>query len=227
MSFFDAIDRLKKTDSTSNHGKSDQPEPEKAHQRAPKEGDECQGEEEIAVSHNITPATGPKKSTDQATKRNRKPERLSFLRPCPICKGRLFIYGSRGGFFCSNCTPHIEGQPVEATGPDRLQSNQGVDSTLPLGFTPQASTRSLGENPENFKAAWPWIKVNMQDLLKAGWTRAALVRRGKLRYPCGNWGVAWFSVWKIEGLVIEIGRNGKIVFTFESCGRKITQAAYP
>ncbi len=44
------------------------------------------------------------------------PEKLKFLKPCPICGGRDFIHGHEGGFFCISCQPGIEGLPVLALG---------------------------------------------------------------------------------------------------------------
>lgn len=45
-----------------------------------------------------------------------RPEKLNFLKPCPICKGVTFTHRDQGGFFCNNCQPGIEGRPVIATG---------------------------------------------------------------------------------------------------------------
>lgn len=80
---------------------------------------------------------------------------------------------------------------------------------------------------ENFTAAWPWIKNNIQRLLDEGWTRAALLRRSKYRWPCGPWGLAWLSAWTKNDVSITIGRKGSVVFTYTSCDRRITQSALP
>ncbi len=38
-----------------------------------------------------------------------------LLKPCPICHGRYFIHGSRGGYFCTICQPDAKpGKPVKA-----------------------------------------------------------------------------------------------------------------
>lgn len=211
MGFFDTIDRLKKTDTTSKSIE------DKANQ----------AKEEKTTLASSTPVPIPKKRPDQATQRTEKTERLAFLRPCPICKGRSFVYGSRGGFFCSTCTPRIEGQPVEATGPERKQNNQGVvKSTGPNGSTPQISTSRLGENPDNFKAAWPWLKSNLDALLSAGWTKAALFRRGKHRYPTGAWGAAWSDAWTRNNTSISINKNGDISIIYNGQGRTVIQTIY-
>lgn len=78
---------------------------------------------------------------------------------------------------------------------------------------------------ENFAAAWPWIKEHLQVLLANGWSRAALIGRGKLRHPVGSWGVAWLSVWRKPLLTVEIDNHGAIVFTYPIRGRLITKTA--
>lgn len=37
-----------------------------------------------------------------------------FLKPCPLCHGRDFIHGIRGGYFCVNCQPGQHGELVKA-----------------------------------------------------------------------------------------------------------------
>jgi len=166
----------------------------------------------------------------------KRPEDLSFLSPCRICGSRDFFFTLEHGFSCRACHPESTGLHVKATG-DPPEFSGPVDQGNGQEIHPRTETATSSllqsrcsiplEAQQNFTAAWPWIKENMQVLLGAGWTRARLVRRGRFRHPMGNWGIAWNSVWKTEGLFIEIGRNGRIVFTFESCGRKVTQAAYP
>jgi len=36
-----------------------------------------------------------------------KPPIEPLLKPCPICKGRDFIHGHRGGYFCITCQPNV------------------------------------------------------------------------------------------------------------------------
>lgn len=213
MGFFDTIDRLKSTETKLRPiiiTDQDSQEDEKKRQ------------------------TGPfqvKKKT------NSKPERLSFLRPCPLCDGKKFVYGNAGGFFCLVCQPGIMGVPVEAGGADRQKPDPDaviqVDAEKhgkdePGGFQNQGTSRNTPsvQIQSHFKAAWPWIRSKLPELLAARWTRAALFQRSKYRYPTG-WGIAWFSIWNQDALVVTTGKNGEIFFTFQSCGRTITQTARP
>ena len=165
---------------------------------------------------------------------NRKPERLSFLAPCPVCHGRAFLNIDGGGFVCRTCTPGLFGYPVEAAGPDRPPvEDKDIDLRLasdhhdtaaapqPVGCEPTEDQRA------HFAAAWPWVKENKAALLAGGWTMAALVRRAKFRWPYGPWGVAWLPAWSKPEVVVTIGRRGAISFTFPSSGRTITQISQP
>lgn len=183
------------------------------------------------------PAASPQKKTMA------KPEKLSFLRPCPICGGRKFIYGAAGGFFCVVCQPGIQGQPVEATGPERdpggrelegrnlrddLEIGPGTQGPYPeisskLSIAPERE-KITGLEQQNFAAAWPVLKELMPTLLAAGWSRAALLRRGKHR---GGRGLAWLPVWQKHGLVATVGTHGQLFLTFESGSRKVQQTAWP
>lgn len=127
------------------------------------------------------------------------PEKQYFLPPCGSC----------------------EGQQPEAVPP------LIVGSVVKISLLSTPVSRMVTSEQENFVAAWPWIKNNLEKLLAAGWTRAALFCRGKLRHPVGNWGIAWLSVWRRPMLTVKINSRGAIVFIFEICGRRITQAAYP
>ena len=162
---------------------------------------------------------------------NRKPERLSFLAPCPVCHGRSFVHIEGGGFACRTCQPRLFGYPVEATGPEGHTPDRdpelftaGWSNDVPA---PQLPTRN--QPPEealaHFAAAWPWIRKHRAALLAAGWTMAALVRRAKYSWPCGPWGVAWLPVWSKPGVKTSLARNGKIQFVYESNGRTIKQTA--
>lgn len=165
---------------------------------------------------------------------NAKPEKLSFLRPCPLCGGRHFIYGPAGGFSCVTCQPGISGLPVEAAGPDRqpttpqhpagiLADNQ-IQTALGGNCTAPLTRRTTSQDERNFSVAWLWIKDKMPILLAAGWSRAALLRRGKHR---GAWGIAWLSVWRKPSLAVTVGVHGEIIFTYQSGDRKIKQTAFP
>jgi len=197
MGFFDTIDRLK--DAETEHLP-----PGKISSRAGR----------ITQAMEVRPAKGA--------------EKLNFLRPCPLCNGRNFIFGKNGGFFCPTCQPGIPGTPVEAGGPDRQDSEKeaGFPLKSETGFPGSVKADTTDQERAYFATAWSWIKGNMPDLLKAGWTRAALLKRSKYRYPTG-WGIAWFQVWHQEGLVVTIGEKGKIIFSFFVCGKEITQTATP
>lgn len=172
----------------------------------------------------LPPANLPQRKTGS------KPEKLSFLKPCPICANRNFIYGTSGGFFCVTCQPGIPGQPVEAAGPDR-QAPQSQEPTKKLedefsggyGNSP-AAKRIPRKERENFEEAWRWIKEQVPILISNGWSRATLLRRGKHR---GARGVAWLSVWGKPTLTLAIGIHGEIIFTFQSGDREIQQSAFP
>ena len=163
----------------------------------------------------------------------RKPERLAFLQPCPLCEGRQFIHGAGGGFYCVTCQPGQQGQPVEAAGPDRQAPTITPEDLEPAGDvdTPhQAGTADTGPTEAqraHFRAAWAWITKNREPLLAAGWTPATLFRRARYHWPYGTWGVAWLPVWDRPGLAVTIGPRGAIVFTYPSHGRTITQTAHP
>lgn len=163
---------------------------------------------------------------------NRKPERLSFLSPCPVCHGRAFLHIDGGGFTCRTCQPGLFGYPVEATGADRKAPTITPEDLKPASDidTPHqddtASTEPTAQQRAYFRAAWPWITKKREILLAAGWTPATLFRRAKYRWPSGPWGVAWLPVWSRPGVEVTIGQRGEIVFTYSSSGRVITQAAH-
>lgn len=188
-----------------------------------------QGSAQKNVEKVESPSSPP--AVESSLKSPAKSEKLSFLKPCPICAGRNFVLGAQGGFFCAVCQPEIPGQPVEATGPDREKTDLNLDFQTIGGIeaTPGRNDTHLiaGQERENFMAAWPWIKERMPDLLAGGWSRAALLRRGKFRHPSGNWGVAWLSVWKQPALTVTIGNNGSIIFHFLSNDRTIRQKSNP
>ncbi len=192
----------------------------------------------------ISPSPGQKNTPDPAQTRKkyvpkqaklpkkprqkRKPERLSFLFPCPICQGTSFVHGNAGGFYCKTCQPGIEGHLVEATGknkPERITTKAAAgDDQIP---GPKPMDRAGELQQQAFAVAWPWIKENKAQLLSAGWTMAALVRRGKFKWPYGKWGVAWLSVWIREGATFSLGSRGEIIFSFQNNGKTVKQTAFP
>jgi len=214
MGFFDTIERLKNA-----------------------EAEQLQPEE---ISDQVNQGTGTKRQagTFQTEKKaGRRPERFSFLRPCPLCGGINFIFGNEGGFFCQVCQPGTIGTPVEAGGADRQLPDQEAVLQVGSGENEQNTFRgsrlsgtgkdtTTKQERGHFAAAWPWINGNILELLAAGWTRAALLQRSKYRYPTG-WGIAWFPIWQQNALVVTIGKNGEIIFIFQVCGKTITQTARP
>ena len=58
-----------------------------------------------------------------------------------------------------------------------------------------------------FLIAIVWIRDNLSELLRVGWTRAALLRRGRFSYPCGNWGIAWLDVWGKDDVHTDIDKE--------------------
>ena len=172
-------------------------------------------------------ASGPRPADQAHSKAHSKPEKLSFLRPCPICRGRNFIYGSAGGFFCAVCQPGIQGQPVEATGPERQPAgpeHEGQEAEGLYSSCLRPEVERIDQEKGNFAAAWPLLKEMMPALLAAGWSRAALLRRRKHR---GTRGVAWLPVWRKPALAVTVGGHGEIIFTFKSGDREIKQTAWP
>jgi hypothetical protein len=173
-----------------------------------------------SASQDTGTQTQPRASQPEK-KAERRRQRFSFLRPCPLCGGKKFIHGQKGGFFCQLCQLGIIGTPVEAGGPDRQKQDQEAG---PSGGSSHDNTMSQARG--YFLTAWSWIKGNMPELLKAGWTRAALLQRSKHKYPL-TWGVAWFSIWHEDAFDVTIGPKGEIVFSFQACGKTITQTARP
>lgn len=188
----------------------------------------------LGVSKESDPAKWQPSPVEIAERRrilNRKPERLSFLAPCPVCHGRSFLHIDGGGFVCRTCQPGFFGYPVEATGPDRQAPNLDPE-LLPAGESrdiPAIRQPVDNQPPEealaHFAVAWPWVKKHRSALLAAGWTMAALVRRARYRWPCGPWGLAWLPVWSKPGVMVTLVRDGKIQFAYESNGRTIKQIA--
>ena len=126
-------------------------------------------------------------------------------------------------------TPATE--KAESAGPEqRLQPMAPPVDPQPDALPERARpVKLLGEDRDNFSAAWPWLRTNLGDLFATGWTRAGLFRRGENRYPVGRWGVAWLPVWRRPGLsVTVVDGTGAILFRFDGTdGRPIVQSAHP
>ena len=126
---------------------------------------------------------------------------------------------------------HLPIPPAIATAPPKAPARDHHQTTAE-DSGPVTWRLSLAETDEPteqqivyFRAAWLWIKENKSALLAAGWNVAALVRRGRCRWPYGSWGVAWLPTWIIPDLAVSIGRMGEIVFIFPYSGRTIKQTA--
>lgn len=159
-----------------------------------------------------------------------KVEKLSFLKPCSLCNGRNFISKQKGGFFCIKCQPNEKGIRVFAAG-NRKNTKNESDTHLNQARKNEARPQRKGtaEKRHHFQTSFPWIMEHLAELQKAGWTRPALFRRGKHRFPIGEWGVAWYPIWTESNLKINIcKRSSAIRFSFVGTdGRAISQAAYP
>lgn len=157
-----------------------------------------------------------------------KQEKLKFLRPCPLCQGRYFTYGQKGGFYCETCQPGIAGSPVYATGKERRKI-QAVGSIKIQAQSQKypAQTRKGKSEKECFKIGFPWIMEHLKELLACGWTKPELFSRSRHKWCVGDWGVAWLPIWARQKVDIKIQSTGAIHFIFKSGGRIVTQSAYP
>jgi len=53
---------------------------------------------------NFLPETDPQKlHNEKASCADQTPEKVDWLKPCPICSGHLFTESDRGGYFCCEC----------------------------------------------------------------------------------------------------------------------------
>ena len=166
--------------------------------------------------------------TSKNRKSKPKPEKLKFLKPCPICAGREFTHGKKGGFFCNFCQPGIDGHRVVALGYRKPRGSEKKLIRVEQRHGKAAIKSNRREGPEkHLQAAFPWIMEHLPELLEAGWTRPELFRRGTRKWPVGNWGVAWGTAWKKENLVVTVGHKGELIFTFTSGGRESVQRCFP
>lgn len=79
-----------------------------------------------------------------------------------------------------------------------------------------------------YKSGRVWILVHLDELLAAGWTRQGLFRAGRFRYPCGEWGLAWASLW-INPILggVAMDKDGTVVFELHEAGRVVRQTSRP
>lgn len=102
------------------------------------------------------------------------------------------------------------------------QPNQVVSGT-PAYFKKSIRPEAMG----CFKIGFPWLRDNLADLLRAGWTRRELFGRGRYKWPIGNWGTAWLPFWGDPSRVVSIGISGQLIFSFITHSGQAQQTAWP
>ncbi len=81
-----------------------------------------------------------------------------LVKPCPLCGGRSFIHGHRGGYFCLSCQPDVRpGKPIRAGGRRNQPVKLTIDNNAILtGYTPELYRELTGkftlDNPAYLKA---------------------------------------------------------------------------
>ena len=81
---------------------------------------------------------------------------------------------------------------------------------------------------EAWKTSRPWLLDHLPELDSHGWTRSQLFRAGRIKYPCGPWGVAFSRNWLRPDVQVTIEPDGAISWTWvEPTGKEITQASRP
>ena len=173
--------------------------------------------DEITKEQSVSTQIQQYSKESPSEKKKKYVDRLKFLKPCKKCGGRYFTHCRYTGFHCSDCHPEIIGDPAYALGnPDQNRLREAP----PKKETPKSN--GICEK------ALIWTNTNLKELLKAGWTRPELYRRGKLKRPYGNWGVIWLSVWSREGVRVKLDKqSSRIIFSFTSGNREISQSASP
>ena len=77
-----------------------------------------------------------------------------------------------------------------------------------------------------WKTSRPWLLDHLPELDSHGWTRTKLFRAGRIKYPCGPWGVAFSRNWLRPDVQVTIEPDGAISWTWtEPTGKEITQAS--
>lgn len=106
-----------------------------------------------------------------------------------------------------------------------------ITSTQWGGKTPPHHITSLSHCPPDalasFRIGYSWLNDRLDELLVAGWTRAELFRRGRYRWPIGDWGAAWLSSWSDPEKDASLGTRGEIVFSFKNATGQVQQTAWP
>jgi hypothetical protein len=130
-------------------------------------------------------APKPLKPTDQTRANLATVE--SNLKPCSLCNKCDFIHGNQGGYFCTNCQPGHEGEPVLAGGKRSVTDLKGDDLGLSLPEDNHSAPARIprGKTSSSFNTAHKWILQHRFELLGAGWRPSELYRRNNSR------GIAW------------------------------------
>lgn len=80
----------------------------------------------------------------------------------------------------------------------------------------------------SWKKARPWLLARLPELEKLGWDRSKLFRAGKLTFPFGNWGIAWYSIWSRPEILVKLEDDGSIRWSWKELdGKLVSQAARP
>ena len=109
--------------------------------------------------------------------------------------------------------------------------NRVVPADELLGAAKQLANDISTADPgmvQAYKAGRRWILAHLDGLLAHGWTRPGLFRAGRFRYPCGEWGLAWASVWTnpiLEGVAMV--EDGTVLFELHEVGRVVRQSSQP
>ena len=93
-------------------------------------------------------------------------------------------------------------------------------------FQPKGRREIDPELKKIFLVGFKWIMGNLPELLEAGWTRPSLFRRSIHKWPVGNWGAAWLFIPESDQASTKIGKNGEIIFTYDSNSRKVIKKIY-
>ncbi len=93
-------------------------------------------------------------------------------------------------------------------------------------YTRKAGKRSI-PIPERARQAHiigaAWCTEHKEQLAAAGWHGSDLFRRGRFRYPLGNWGLAYSSAWLQPDVKAAILPDGSVAFQWQSGTRQIVQ----
>lgn len=152
---------------------------------------------------------------------------LKFLQSCVVCGGIRYRYEYQNKrFHCVACVPGAQGIDVEAgcaklpitpsPRPKAARQANPPKRNIPI---PAEAQRAY----DNGGAAW--CIEHKKQLLAAGWGKSDLFRRGKFKYPYGNWGLAYSTAWLKPEVQAELRKDGTVVFKWERGGKEIVQTS--